>query len=263
MWPGRACAATSPTFLATSLSRTRYASSVDVAPVSADPSPADPQISTAARLGRWSELVGIFVGLPLAYFLGAIHIHPVAAAVLLAAASLLLLRTDRSFDRRLLWNAAGLKRELPRILALFAVGAVSIAGAVAFFSPQRLFALPRQHPGMWLLVLTVYPLLSIFPQEILYRAYFCHRYRPLLGAGGGMVAASAVAFGSMHILFGNWIAVGLTALGGALFSRRYLASRSLLAASVEHALYGQWVFTIGLGEFFYHGSQSVAARIVS
>lgn len=225
--------------------------------------PAERSMSAAARLGRWAELVGIFLGLPLAYFLGVIHVHPVAAAVLLAAASLLLLRTDRSFDRRLLWNAAGLRRELPRILALFAVGAVSIAGAVAFFSPQRLFALPRQHPGTWLLVLTVYPLLSVFPQEILYRAFFCHRYRPLLGDRGGMVAASAVAFGYMHILFGNWIAVGLTALGGALFSRRYLASRSLLAASVEHALYGQWVFTIGLGEFFYHGSQSVAARIVS
>jgi hypothetical protein len=28
---------------------------------------------------------------------------------------------------------------------------------------------------------------------------------------------------------------------------------SLLTSSIEHALYGCWLFTVGLGQFFYHG----------
>lgn len=46
----------------------------------------------------------------------------------------------------------------------------------------------------------------------------------------------------------------LSLIGGWLFTRRYQRSRSLLAVAIEHALYRQLVFTIGLGEFFYHGA---------
>ncbi|MFW5694735.1 MAG: hypothetical protein ACOCYB_06180 [Alkalispirochaeta sp.] len=35
-----------------------------------------------------------------------------------------------------------------------------------------------------------------------------------------------------------------------LFSRTWLRSRSALAVSIEHALYGFWLFTVGLGSYF-------------
>ncbi|MEU4707697.1 hypothetical protein AB0G00_14815 [Nocardia salmonicida] len=41
---------------------------------------------------------------------------------------------------------------------------------------------------------------------------------------------------------------------GVLFATRYQRTRSLLTTSVEHALYGILMFTIGLGDFFYHGA---------
>jgi hypothetical protein len=46
----------------------------------------------------------------------------------------------------------------------------------------------------------------------------------------------------------------LTLIGGWLFARRYQRTRSLLAASVEHALYGVLAFTVGLGALFHHGA---------
>jgi len=50
------------------------------------------------------------------------------------------------------------------------------------------------------------------------------------------------------------LAVVMTSIGGLIFGWRYMKSRSLAAVSFEHALYGQLVFTIGLGRYFYHGA---------
>jgi CAAX protease family protein len=69
-----------------------------------------------------------------------------------------------------------------------------------------------------------------------------------------MIIASALAFGFVHIIFRNWLAVGLCAIGGPLFSLTYQTSGSLLLACLDHAIFGNFLFTIGLGNFFYHGS---------
>jgi uncharacterized protein len=101
----------------------------------------------------------------------------------------------------------------------------------------------------------VYPLISVIPQEVLFRGYFFHRYGPLFGARLGMIAASALAFGWVHIIFGNWISVALTTVGGVLFGATYRKSGSLLLACLEHALFGNFIFTIGIGRFFVPGAR--------
>jgi len=55
----------------------------------------------------------------------------------------------------------------------------------------------------------------------------------------------------VHLIFGNLVPVILTVAGGYLFARTYLATRSLFCVCVEHALYGCFIFTIGLGHLFY------------
>jgi hypothetical protein len=60
----------------------------------------------------------------------------------------------------------------------------------------------------------------------------------------------------MHIIFHNWIAVILTVFGGMLFAVTYYRSRSTIMVSIEHALFGGLMFTIGLGQFFYIGGIS-------
>ncbi|GBR19081.1 hypothetical protein AA3271_0383 [Gluconobacter japonicus NBRC 3271] len=67
------------------------------------------------------------------------------------------------------------------------------------------------------------------------------------------IVASAVAFGFAHILFLNWIAVGMTLIGGVLFASDYSRHRSLTLTCFEHSLYGCLIFTVGLGRFFYTG----------
>jgi membrane protease YdiL (CAAX protease family) len=64
-----------------------------------------------------------------------------------------------------------------------------------------------------------------------------------------MIAASSLAFSFVHIIFGNWLAVGLCCLGGLLFSLTYQRSGSLLLASIDHALFGNFIL-LGLGSFF-------------
>src|SRR5262249_4476515 len=107
-------------------------------------------------------------------------------------------------------------------------------------------------PALWFLVMVVYPIVSVYPQELLYRAYFFHRFRPLFGNGPTMIVVSALLFGFVHIIFGNWISIALTAVGGALFGITYRNSRSLLLTCLEHTLFGDFIFTIGIGRYFYH-----------
>jgi hypothetical protein len=70
-----------------------------------------------------------------------------------------------------------------------------------------------------------------------------------------MLLASACAFGFVHIIFGNWLAVVLSISGGFLCARTYQHSGSLLLTCIDHAVFGNFIFTIGLGPFFYHGSR--------
>ena len=64
-------------------------------------------------------------------------------------------------------------------------------------------------------------------------------------------------FGFVHIIFRNNLAVILCILGGFLFSLTYHQSGSLLLTCLDHTLFGNFLFTIGLGQFFYHRSASL------
>jgi membrane protease YdiL (CAAX protease family) len=179
---------------------------------------------------------------------------PLIPLVILAAAAFVYLWRRPGFDRRSLGRPEAIRPQLRSIVTLWTVAAVVLLVGVVLFVPDRVFDLPRERPLLWLAVLVFYPLVSVYPQEVIFRAFIAQRYAPVFGRGRGMAVASAVPFGFVHIIFGNWLAVGLSLIGGFLFFRRYQRSRSLLAAAVEHSLYGQLVFTIGLGAYFYHGA---------
>ncbi len=93
--------------------------------------------------------------------------------------------------------------------------------AVRIFAPEFLCSLVRRQPLFCALIMLLYPLLLYVPRT--------QRYEPLFGSGRGMIAASSLAFSFVHIIFGNWFAVGLCCLGGLLFSLTYQRSGSLLA----------------------------------
>jgi hypothetical protein len=145
-------------------------------------------------------------------------------------------------------------RALRQIFLRFAVLGAAVALATRYAMPAQFLDLPRQHPVLWLAIMILYPLLSVWPQEVIYRRFLFHRYAAIFPRQAGMVAASALAFGFAHVIFLNWIAIAMTTAGGAIFASDYGVHRSLRLACLEHSLYGCLVFTVGLGRFFYTGA---------
>ena len=147
---------------------------------------------------------------------------------------------------------------LTSILLTFLAGSVVVAGLVAAVMPDRLFALAAERPGLWLKIMTLYPLTSVLPQEFAYRVFFFHRYGLLFRSRWSLILANALAFGFAHVLFRNWIAVGGTFVIGLLLAWRYERTRSFWAVYFEHVLWGWLVFTIGLGVYFFTGVKNPA-----
>jgi uncharacterized protein len=206
-----------------------------------------------SRAALWIEFLLLFVGMPLGYRFSP---RPIPALPVLWAAALYCywqLRRDPTFPRALLWNPGAAAGQLPSILLCFVTVAASVWVAVRLFAPELLFSFVRTRPVFWALVMVLYPVLSVYPQGIIYRSFIMHRYAPILRSGTVMILVSAAAFAFMHIIFRNPLAVALTFAGGILFAWRYGATGSLFTSSLEHSLYGCWLFTIGLGQYFYHG----------
>ena len=201
------------------------------------------------------ECGSLFIGLPLLIKYRLLPNYPIPYLLAAAIAAFVVLRHDPTFHSSILSCWGNWQPFLRHILVRDAILLILLGVAVRIYSPELLFSFIKQRPLLWLMVMLLYPLLSVYPQEILYRAFFFHRYQALFGPGWAMLVASALAFGFVHIIFGNWLAVVLCVIGGFLFSLTYHQSGSLLLACLDHAIFGNFIFTIGLGQFFYHGSR--------
>ncbi|MGR6981145.1 CPBP family glutamic-type intramembrane protease [Testudinibacter sp. P27/CKL/0425] len=129
-----------------------------------------------------------------------------------------------------------------------------LSGFTLILMPENFLNFVRGNPSLWLAVMLLYPILSAFTQEMVFRKFFFFRYRTLLKNEKLMIIASALLFSYMHIVFLNYIAVLFTFIGGLIFASVYQRYRSLMLVSLEHAIYGNLVFTVGLGYHFYHGA---------
>ncbi len=180
----------------------------------------------------------------------------------LAAVCFVILIFDRDFRKADLLNPRGLiaggvwKRILIRF-AILATGITVAFGLVDHFyytDEQALFGLPRRAPAFWALIMVAYPIFSVYPQELIYRSFFYRRYDEIFPKPAQLLIISSLAFAWAHLMFPSpWVAMSMTFVGGLLFASTYQQSRSLLAAALEHALYGCLIFTIGMGRFFYSG----------
>jgi len=209
-------------------------------------------VGRARRIWLTVEYVLLFVALPLIYLLDVIPLPPIPALWILSSACLAVLLGARDFDRRRLWDARRLRPRLLRALAPLLFAAPSLVLATLLLAPERLFDMIRQRPGLWLSLLILYPVISVYPQGLVYRAFIFHRYRALFHRRWMRIAASALAFSMVHVIFENWIAPVLTLIGGVLFAWTYASTRSSLVASLQHALFGLLLFTIGLGSYFLY-----------
>jgi len=82
---------------------------------------------------------------------------------------------------------------------------------------SALFCVPRNKPDLWVTILFIYTFLSVWPQEVIYRTFFFERYKTI--------------FTNKNI-----------------FIFTYTKTKSTTLVSIEHALYGNWLFTVGMGQ---------------
>ena len=212
-----------------------------------------------SRVAAWLAL-GAFILIPLllAQYGTRLRPLPLHLLVLFAAGGLAALLTRRKFAPRRLWS-----RPLPGWWRgpVWRAGALALAAGVYVLNcePETAFRLLTDRPLLWLLIMVLYPLLSVLPQEILFRVCLtdileaiCRGKRlslalPILG--------SALLFGWAHIIYAGYVALGATCLAGLTLAWNYRYNRekpgALWPLLLEHGLYGQIIFTTGLGHYFY------------
>jgi membrane protease YdiL (CAAX protease family) len=194
-------------------------------------------------------------GLPLAVARLPFRVNPIPLLWLATLYCLCVLRADSRFDRGRLGNYAALAENWGGMVKLFCAVALALLLLVWLLARPSLFGLVRAYPWLWAIVMVLYPVLSVYPQGIVYRVFLFHRYQRLLHGDRILLLASAATFSLAHVLLHNRLAVACTFLGGLLFAWRYRKTKSLLASAFEHALYGCWMFTVGLGRYFYHAAR--------
>ncbi len=212
---------------------------------------------TASLPSRWLrvELLLFMIVVPLVLWLYVPSRHIITVVWLMALVCYLLLRRSdpEALTGSWRWNAVRWVNLRPVLLRFVLCAAAMLAGT-AWLRPDLLFGFVRERPEIWAMVMVLYPILSVVPQEIVFRRYMFARHAAWLRSPWAMIAVSGLGFGFAHIVLNNWVAPLLCVVGGVLFSYTYHKTRSLALVTIEHALYGNFLFTIGLGYYFYHGA---------
>ena len=176
---------------------------------------------------------------------------PIPILWIAAILALLALRRSQDADRSMLWGARGILPGLKGVLLRFSIFGPLMVGFAWLMEPEHFLSLPRERPTVWIAILLLYPIFSVVPQGIVYRSFFCHRYRPLFGEGWVMIIVAAASFAIAHVVMRRWEPVLMTFMGGMVMTSTLLRRRSGLLADVEHAFYGDLAFTLGLGVWIY------------
>ncbi|SFD35699.1 CPBP family intramembrane glutamic endopeptidase [Algibacter pectinivorans] len=112
---------------------------------------------------------------------------------------------------------------------------------------ESLFTVLLNKPLKWLILLFIYSVFSVYPQELLYRAFFFKRYQSLFKNKSLFLLVNAILFALAHLFFGSVLVLVITFIGGLLFAFTFKKTQSTLLVSIEHAIYGCWLFTVGMG----------------
>ena len=116
-----------------------------------------------------------------------------------------------------------------------------------FTAKSDLFHVLYQKPKLWIIILFAYAMFSVYPQELIYRTLYFQRYSSLFKSKSIFIFINAIVFSLAHIFYRNSLVLLMTFLGGILFALTYEKTKSTLLVVIEHAIYGCWLFTVGMG----------------
>ncbi|RXJ60691.1 type II CAAX prenyl endopeptidase Rce1 family protein [Candidatus Marinarcus aquaticus] len=131
-----------------------------------------------------------------------------------------------------------------------------------FYHPEAFFHMVKNEMQLFILLLLLYPLISVLPQELLYREFFFSRYHWKLSVQN-QIMLNAVIFSWAHSAFDSIIVFALTLFVGLLFAQTYLRNRSFILVCIEHTLFGYLLFTSGMGELFFQSGSLDLLRSIT
>ena len=192
------------------------------------------------------EFFFIFFILPSAIFFLDSSIIVFLTLYLVFTLSLVILYFDKSF------SFTSLRKKIDwKFIIIFSLIFLSLSFFyVILVDKDLLFIFPKTNFELWLLVILIYPFLSVIPQEIVYRVFFFQRYFPNERSFYFLTLLNMIVFSYGHIVFNNVHAILITAIVSPIFTYAYL-KKSFFTCIVLHALGGQIIFTLGLGKYFF------------
>ena len=206
-------------------------------------------LSNRLKISRWIELLSIFIGIPLLLKFAVAPVLKLIPLFLVFVIYFFILLRDKTFKRRQ-FRLNGFKAWI-MILWRSSIMLLFLICFTWFTYPSQFLNLPAHEPSLWLMLVFVYPLFSVVPQEFIFRAYFYHRFHGLVSNRNILVLINAALFSFSHIVFENWVAIIFTFIASIMFSLTYLRHRSYTIVVLEHTIYGLLIFTIGPGQFFH------------
>ena len=192
------------------------------------------------------EFFFIFLILPSAIFFLDSSIIVFLTLYLVFTLSIVILYFDKSF------SFTSLRKKVDwKFIIIFSLIFFSLSFFyVILLDKDLLFIFPKNNFELWLLVILIYPFLSVIPQEIVYRVFFFQRYFPNERSFYFLTLLNMIVFSYGHIVFNNVHAILITAIVSPIFTYAYL-KKSFFTCIVLHALGGQIIFTLGLGKYFF------------
>lgn len=209
----------------------------------------------------WAEQISLFLIVPFLLWFYIDDLRSISGGgsflviflTVLALILLVFLIKSNDFQNYKLLYIKNFEKHFVEILKFFIPSAIVYTLLTLILIPDDLFFLPKQNPKLWLLIMLAYPIMSVLPQGLIYRVFFFHRYKPLYKSSFQLILASGLFFCFAHIIFNNLVAIIFTFMGGFLFAYRYNQTKSWFISSLEHAMYGNLLFTIGIGKFLVAG----------
>lgn len=207
--------------------------------------------NTSRRL-RWLECASLFGLLPIVMYIYREQISALILPIvsLMSILCLLLLFKDQKFKRFRLTNRVGFTLNIKRVCLLFVVLIIISSVVYIIIFRAQPFDFMLNGTSSWIVLLLLYPIFSALPQELIFRTFLFHRYKRIMPNKQHRILLSSLSFGFAHLMYGNIVAVGLSMVAGYCFCLTYVISRSTLLVTLEHSLWGLWIFTLGLGPYF-------------
>lgn len=194
------------------------------------------------------EFCFIFLLLPILFFIKIIPVHYIIPILwIISFYSFFVLRKECDVK---LFEKINLN-DLKYILIRFILISIIMVLFTYIFFEEYFFRFAIEKSKLYFFVMIFYPILSVIPQEFIFRKFFFKRYSFYFSSNKFLFLNSA-CFSWAHIIFNNYLAVVFTFIGGYLFVQTYKRTNSFSLVCIEHILYGNLLFTIGLGNFFYH-----------